>query len=170
MSQGQGEDGDRRKGIRDRRDTANSEGRATGSHDRQVTGKRGELLAADYLRKQGYRLLDTNLRTRLGEVDIVAMDKQTLVFVEVRTRRGQAFGSAAESVTLRKQHKLRQLAEAYLAEHYGGEESLARGKSRPSPGTVAKNLPACRIDVVAITVGSSGTAERIELIKSAVEC
>lgn len=143
----------------------NSDREASGNRGRQLTGRQGELLAADYLRKRGYCILDTNVRSRFGEMDIVAMDKQTLVFVEVRTRRGQAYGSAAESVTRRKQHKLQLLAEAYLAEHYGGKSDRGKRPARPS----GNDLPPCRIDLVAITIGSSGAVEQIDLIRSAVE-
>ena len=72
--------------------------RATG---RRSLGQRGEALAADYLRRMGYQVLATNFRCQWGEVDIVAMDGSTLVFVEVRTRRGASFGTPQESLTRR---------------------------------------------------------------------
>lgn len=77
-------------------------------------GERGETLARDYLRRQGYSILEKNYRTRFGEIDIVAEKKGTLVFFEVKTRRNADFGLPAESVDRRKQEKLGRMAEAFL--------------------------------------------------------
>jgi putative endonuclease len=77
----------------------------------------GERLAAQFLADQGYRLLDRNWRFgREGEIDLVAVDGECLVIVEVRTRRGSAFGTPEESVTGRKQARLAALTQAYVAE------------------------------------------------------
>ena len=81
---------------------------------RQTTGARGEALAADHLRNQGYGILQTNWRCRRGEIDIIAQDGATLVFVEVRTRSSGQAGSAEESVTPAKQRRLAELAQTYL--------------------------------------------------------
>lgn len=82
---------------------------------RAETGRRGEEAAARFLLDQGFRILHRNWRCRLGELDIVAEDGGTLVFVEVRTRTsGGRFGSAAESVDLRKQRRLAAVAQVYL--------------------------------------------------------
>jgi len=79
------------------------------------TGADAESLAADYLVAQGLTIVARNVRSRFGEIDIVARDGGTLVFVEVRLRRGQAFGGAAVSITRAKQAKLVAAARIYLA-------------------------------------------------------
>ena len=75
-------------------------------HDRRVLGRQGEDLAAEHLRKAGYRILDRNVRSRLGEIDIVALDGVCIVFVEVRTVRSAAI-LPEESVGPAKQRQLR---------------------------------------------------------------
>lgn len=83
---------------------------------RRETGRRGEEAAASHLAARGYRILHRNWRCRLGELDIVAEDKGTIVFVEVRTRAARGrFGTPAESVDARKRRKLAALAQTYLA-------------------------------------------------------
>lgn len=84
---------------------------------RQV-GKSGESLAADYLRKHGYRILELNARNRLGEIDIVAMDGQALVFVEVKTRLSPDYGNPKHAVTPHKQCRLTRVALAYLKKNH----------------------------------------------------
>ena len=69
---------------------------------RKTTGMIGEKIAADFLTKQGYEIIETDYRCKEGEVDIIAKDGDSLVFVEVRTKSSRAFGSPAESVTARK--------------------------------------------------------------------
>jgi len=81
---------------------------------RQALGKWGEDIAADYLRQRGYRIVARNVRTRTGEIDIVCQRGRLLVFVEVKTRNGTAYGSPEESITPAKQRQIRQLALAYL--------------------------------------------------------
>lgn len=85
--------------------------------NRTRLGQRGEEQAAQYLRAQGYRLLARNWRKREGELDIVAMDGDTLVFVEVKTRRTVRYGVAEESVDERKQARLAQLAQRFIDEN-----------------------------------------------------
>lgn len=87
------------------------------SRDRQDLGQLGEKLACDFLRKNGYRVLGQNYRTRGGEIDIVAKEGETLVFVEVKTRVSREFGYPEEAIDARKQHKLAMTAEYYLAAH-----------------------------------------------------
>ncbi|MDO5301238.1 MAG: YraN family protein [Tissierellia bacterium] len=82
-------------------------------------GKRGEDLAATFLENLGYRILQRNYRTRRGEVDIVALDRFTLVFVEVKSRRSSTYGRALEAVDEHKQRQIYQTAEAFLHEHQG---------------------------------------------------
>ncbi len=116
---------------------------------RQATGRRGEALAAEHLRGLGYEILRTNVRTRYGELDIIAREGDALVFVEVRTRHGGALGSPEESVDLRKRRRLAELAEAYL-------------QTLPEPP------PTCRIDVVVVEIGPGERVRRVELIRDAV--
>lgn len=121
---------------------------------RQSLGRRGEELAADFLRRQGFRIRETNVRSRLGEIDIVADapatddDQPLLVFVEVKTRSGTVFGSPLEAVGAVKQHRLTRLAAAYLQRH-------------PALGRRT-----CRFDVIGVTIDRKGEA-RIEHIPAA---
>jgi len=82
----------------------------------QGLGKRGEELAAKFLIRKKYKILARNWRDRGGEIDIVARDGGTLVFVEVKTRASDSFAQPVESVGYRKQDKLRRLAERYIAQ------------------------------------------------------
>ena len=116
---------------------------------RQEIGKLGEKLATKFLKKRGYRVLETNFRCREGEIDIVAQQKDYLVFVEVRTKSNLDFGTPEESITQGKKERLISSALSYISTH--------------------KNLPPLqRIDVVAIEVDDKGKAKRIELIENAV--
>jgi putative endonuclease len=78
-------------------------------------GTDGERTAADYLRERGYHILERNFRCRAGEVDLIALDGATLVFVEVKLRRSLARGSPVEGVTPLKQIRVRKAAQLYLA-------------------------------------------------------
>ena len=98
---------------------------------RQAFGKSGEDLAVEDLERRGYAIVDRRYRTRQGEIDIVARDGETIVFVEVKARTTDERGTAAEAVTPAKQRRLVAMAVDYLARH---------GLS---------NRP-CRFDVVAI--------------------
>jgi putative endonuclease len=80
-------------------------------------GRKGENLAASYLREQGWEILERNYRTKLGEIDLVCRDRDSIVFVEVKTRASADFARPDESVTQRKQAKLRRLVEDYLVKH-----------------------------------------------------
>ncbi len=84
---------------------------------RKSLGKRGEQLATNYLQQLGYTIVTTNWRCSYGELDIIALKDEVLVFVEVRTRYAASTDAALESVKLRKQSRLQQLAYAYLAAH-----------------------------------------------------
>ncbi|MFA5308041.1 MAG: YraN family protein [Dehalococcoidales bacterium] len=117
---------------------------------KKETGALGERIAGEFLGKNGYEILETNYRCHEGEIDIIAKQAGTLVFVEVRTKRSRTFGSPEESITSVKKKRLQ-----VLAERYGQERA---------------NLPAAwRIDVVAIQLDSSGRVSRIELIENAVD-
>ena len=80
-------------------------------------GQRGEQLAAEYLKRQDYTILATNWHCKNGEIDIVAQKADTLVFVEVRTRRSESTEGAFESITPRKRSRMMAAAQAYVAAH-----------------------------------------------------
>lgn len=83
--------------------------------DKQSLGKWGEETVCTYLQKNGYAILQRNYRVRGGEIDIVAQKKDHIVFVEVKARRTDEFGSPAEAVGARKQQKIRLAARQYVA-------------------------------------------------------
>lgn len=116
---------------------------------RQGLGRTGERLAAEALRRRGYHILEQNFRCRYGEIDLVAEDECDLIFVEVKTRRGCAYGLPEEAVTLRKRHKLVQVASYYLDLHACAERSW-------------------RIDVVAVQLSQDGKPEEIRIYQHAV--
>ncbi len=116
---------------------------------RRETGNLGEKLAAEFLQKRGYRIVQSNYRCPEGEVDIVARYKNCLVFVEVRTKRSREFGSPEESITPAKMDKLRRVAAHYRQAH--------------------DDIPASwRIDVVAIELDRQNQPRRIEHIENAI--
>ena len=84
------------------------------SNQKIQLGKIGENVAVDFLETQGYKILQRNFRNKLGEVDIIAKDRDTICFIEVKTRTTDAFGSPLESVTVAKQRKIIYLAMSYL--------------------------------------------------------
>jgi len=81
---------------------------------RQQYGAQSESLAARLLKQRGYRILETNYRTPLGEIDIIARDRDTIVFVEVKARRSLGFGGPKWAVTPKKQRKISMVALYYL--------------------------------------------------------
>lgn len=80
----------------------------------KIEGSKGEILAIEFLRDKGYKIVETNYKNKLGEIDIIALDGKTLVFVEVKCRSTLAFGRPYEAVDARKQQKIRRVAELYL--------------------------------------------------------
>lgn len=94
--------------------------------NRRELGSRYEDLAADYLRRQGYEILERNYRDRMGEVDIIAKDGPYLVFVEVKYRRSLKNGYPEEAVCGPKQQRIRHTASRYLYRHGYGEETPCR--------------------------------------------
>jgi putative endonuclease len=84
------------------------------SRQRVILGKSGEDLACRELQRRGYAIVARRHRGRGGELDIIARDGPTLVFVEVKARAGRSFGAAAEAVTWRKRHRIVQLALEYM--------------------------------------------------------
>jgi putative endonuclease len=115
---------------------------------RQQFGQKSESVAARHLKKNGYKILEQNYRNKLGEIDIIAKDKGTLVFVEVKARKSSRFGSPKWAVTPKKQRTISMVALSYLK---------ATSQSRIK----------ARFDVVAIS--SSKNNPRIEIIKNAFE-
>lgn len=113
---------------------------------RQELGKLGEEIAVRELERRGYEILARRYRTRHGEIDIVARDGATTVFVEVKVRATAEFGTAAEAVTVWKQRRLGAMATDYLARNGGA--------SGP-----------CRFDVVAID--GVGEAMRVTVYPNA---
>jgi len=87
------------------------------SYKRIQLGNQGEDIAAAYLSSIGFRIITRNYRNKSGEIDIVAEDKETLVFVEVKTRRSKRFGLPEEAVTLQKQRQIVRAATWYLSHH-----------------------------------------------------
>lgn len=121
------------------------------AHRRQRLGRLGEDLAASHLEHRGYRIQARNVRYRGGELDLIVQNADSLVFVEVRARRGRTFGAPEESLTASKQQRLITLAETYLQEH------------------ASEELPAnWRIDVVVVEFDTHGRLVRVEHIENAV--
>lgn len=116
---------------------------------RRALGQAAESKAERYLRRKGYRILDRNVRSPLGELDLVARSGQVLVFVEVKARRTSALGGAAYAVDGRKQARLVRLAAQYLARH-----------------RLTDRL--CRFDVVLWREGTDGPGQ-IEHIENAFQ-
>lgn len=112
-----------------------------------LLGRWGEDEAARFLHRRGFRILARNLRLRLGEVDLIAWDGTTLVFVEVKTRRPGAPEPPQGAVDARKQARLGRLARGYLAR-------------------IRASAVRCRFDVVAVT-GEPGGRARVEHLPAA---
>ena len=130
-------------------DATSSDGRSTAGSGRIRLGELGERAARGYLERTGFTVLDTNYRCPHGEIDIVARDSDTVVFVEVRSRSGRDFGSPEESITAGKARRLIASAQTYLQ----SREGLP---------------PHWRIDLVAVDVDSRGRIARIERTENAV--
>ena len=114
----------------------------------QRYGKDSEAAAARLLKRSGYRILEKNYRNAIGEIDIIAREGESLVFVEVKARRSGRFGSAKGAITRQKQQKLSRTALLYLKET-GQTEASAR------------------FDVVAID--GIGPGQSIDIIKNAFD-
>src|SRR5687767_8220231 len=83
----------------------------------QRLGLAGERIASRYLEQRGYEVVDRNIRRREGEIDLVALHNDTLVFIEVKLRTSRKMGAAVQAVSPAKGARLRSLAEAYSADH-----------------------------------------------------
>ena len=115
---------------------------------RQQFGKKSESLALSCLKKHGYKIIEQNYRNKIGEIDIIAKDKGTLVFVEVKARKTHVFGNPKWAVTPKKQRKISMVALYYLKD------------------TKQTHVKA-RFDVVALSSGKDNS--QIEIIKNAFE-
>jgi len=111
-------------------------------------GKRGEAQAADFLRKKGYKILALNYRSKLGEIDCIAKEQDTICFIEVKTRSSERFGLPSEAVSAGKQKQISRAAVAFLK-----EKGMLDRKAR--------------FDVVSLVYSAAGP--RIDLIKNAFE-
>jgi putative endonuclease len=113
--------------------------------DKDELGRRGEVLAVAHLEAKGLEVVDRNWRCRQGEIDIVARDGAYFVFVEVKTRSSNAFGSPLQSITPEKLARLRRLAAAWCASHPGAHNWVridAVGVLMPRDGAVTiEHLP-----------------------------
>jgi putative endonuclease len=116
--------------------------------DKKELGKKGEELALRFLKKNGYQIIERNYICKMGEMDIIAREKDTLVFIEVKTRTSTAFGLPQLAVNASKQRQMSKVALNFLK-----EKKLEEAKAR--------------FDVVAILLGPQG--EEIELIRDAFD-
>jgi putative endonuclease len=117
-------------------------------NSKQIFGRKSESLAVKHLKKRGYKILEQNYRTKMGEIDIIAKDKGVIVFVEVKARRSDRFGDPKWAVTYKKKQKISMAALQYLKV------------------TKQSNVSA-RFDVVSIN--SSEKKSSIEVVKNAFE-
>ena len=117
-------------------------------NQQQKFGEKSENLAAWYLRENGYKIIEQNYRNQIGEIDIIAQDKKTIVFVEVKSRRSIRYGSPKWAVTPQKQRKISMVALYYLK-------------------TTKQIDSKARFDVVAIT--SNRDVPQIEIVKNAFD-
>jgi putative endonuclease len=113
-------------------------------------GRAGEILAAQYLARRGFRILERGYRTRAGEIDLIAEESGVLVFVEVKSRTTLACGRPSEAVGPHKQRRLMRAASQYLLHH--------RACDRP-----------CRFDVVEVLCDPSGGGSRVHHIRDAFQ-
>ena len=120
------------------------------SDPRQALGQRGEAEAEKFLRALGYRIVGRRERVLRGDIDLVALDGRTVVFVEVRSRSDTAHGHPAETVGLQKQRRVSELANAYIRRH---------------------RLEDCqvRIDVVTVMFGPEGSRPVVEHFQNAFD-
>ena len=112
---------------------------------KKLLGRLGETQAEKYLKKVGYKILEKNYKTNIGEIDIIAKEKEVIVFVEVKTRSSNNYGNPSQAVDKKKQKKYQKVAQEYLVKS----------------GQMDKN---CRFDVVEIE------NKKINLIKDAFWC
>ena len=121
-----------------------------GKRRNRTFGDFGERVAASHLESHGYKILERNWSSRVGEIDIIASRGEDLVFVEVRSRKGRDFGAPEESITARKREHILSTIGFYLEQH------------PDSP-------PNHRIDLVVLELDRKGRVMRVEQIENAVE-
>jgi len=114
----------------------------------KILGERGERLAEEFLKAKGYQILERNFRIKLGEIDLIARDRECICFIEVKTR--ASFDNPQEAVSRHKQRKLTQMAYAYLKAKFNNVDLSAR------------------FDVVAVEEKNDGRTH-IQLIANAFE-
>ena len=119
--------------------------------NKQISGAKGEDLAVSFLKRKGYKIIERNYHMRGGEIDIIALDNDTLVFIEVKARSTEEFGSPLEAITYHKLKTLTRTAQFYKTKH--------------------PKLPdALRIDAVAISFDKNYEVNSIELVKNISLC
>jgi len=118
--------------------------------DNKRLGGIGEKVAIEYLKKQGYHIIETNFKCKQGEIDIIAADDDIIVFIEVKTRSSDVYGQPSEAVNYYKQRKIVQVALTYLA-----KRNLFNWMSR--------------FDVVEVIMEQTDKIANINLIKNAFE-
>jgi len=114
---------------------------------RKNLGQLGENLALKHLKSKGYRILQRNFHSKFGEIDIIAIENNDLVFIEVKTRWSQSFGSPEESITPWKVKKIVKASEYFQLLHPQLPQSL-------------------RLDAVVIELDNQGKLQRIEILKN----
>ncbi|HEY4996841.1 MAG TPA: YraN family protein [Solirubrobacteraceae bacterium] len=125
-------------------------GRSSGD-PRRALGRAGEELAAAHMRRRGFDVIARNVRTRFGEIDLIARDGEVLAFIEVKTRRGRAGGlSPLEGLHARQRTRLRRLAAAWLA--------------ATAPRAGARTI---RFDAIGVTIDARGRLVRLEHLEGA---
>jgi len=109
------------------------------------SGRRGEKIAARYLHEHGYKVVERNYRTRFGEIDLVCTQRDKLVFVEVKLKIGDKFGTPEEMITKAKVWQVRQTAEGYLLENYQMKTKYSN----------------YQIDAVCVVMGENDSIDRV---------
>ncbi len=117
---------------------------------RKEVGNKGEKLAAKFLKRKGYKIIQRNYKCKLGEIDIIAEQDRTIVFVEVKTRRTQEFGPPQNAITAAKRSQISKVALFYIREKKFVDQS-------------------CRFDVIGITFSPESRKPRIEHIENAFQ-
>jgi putative endonuclease len=143
---------------------------------RPATGRRGEFLAAAHLRHRGYRIVARNLRTPVGEIDLIAMDGRVLVFVEVKTAR--VFHPGPEhapylnpeplrSLRWRQRRRIRRAAASWLRGEVVGSARAGPPHGEPEPRMRGRGAAAIRFDAIGVTLDTRGELQRLDHIEGA---
>lgn len=141
----------------------------------KITGNRGEDLAAGFLENKGYLIIERNFRTRFGEIDIVCLDGQILVFVEVKTKIGHNFGEPEDMVSKSKLAQVRRMGEVFITTKIQNIQN-SKNQNNVMPDSIrhpenhldSGSVPGmtgwkgqCRVDVVGIVLQENGEVETI---------